>query len=275
MTDTWHPFSDAPSIPTFRYVTVDTTPPSGVAAVDWLITTGGDLWTVSILAPYILTPEPAPWSPPGNLRTASTVGSQFMLCVDNAGQLWQRKGPQNWGQVLPSQDPLAPQTPALDAFDRGGGDKWVILRNGEFWIHSAVGPVQFEWEAQDTPVPLRKLVYSPHTTWLWALPMDESQGLWWKVGLNGTWTGGSSSPAGAIRDIAIDRRGGAGTLWIVAADGGVWTTTDGSNLARMPGENFVSVAPSRRTFAGPSAEPNYQAKGIKNDGTRWSLIRTP
>lgn len=131
------------------------------------------------------------------------------------------------------------------------GTVWVVRHDGAMW-QTRDGKT---FEERTILLPVGRLAGLNNGD-LWGLSTHNQpvlirrrpDGLVWDPaagGHNKTWV-----------DISISTEG---VVWLVASDGTMWTTTDGTGFLSVPGDNFVAV----------SAGGFEVAWAVKKDGTLW------
>ena len=150
-------------------------------------------------------------------------------CATSSGFLWHRRNDGTWKKVPPK---LAQPLVDVTVFN---GTVWVARADGAVWMTS-----NGENFVEKTALVGFKRLAGNNRSQLWGIATEGS--LWWRGNV------GASNEAWFLaegigttmkwEDVSISYDG---TVWLVAADGTVWHTTDGIGYLRIPGEGFISI----------------------------------
>jgi hypothetical protein len=169
--------------------------------------------------------------------------------VTTHGVLWWRLADGSWHQVPPTSDkkPLTEVTVHR-------GTVWVVAEGSRMW-RTKDGKT-FEYQAVFASF---ARLSGRNNGEMWGLTTD---GWLWHQDTNGVWWNAEGGKDKFWVDVSVSYEG---TVWLVARDGTVWTTTDGTAFLKRPGEGFSRIAAGR-----------YEVVwAVKADGTLWLWQQKP
>jgi Tectonin domain len=212
-------------------------------AAVWLTARDDTFWVFDNPSQPSVNPRQEP--NPDRLGRIAAASNDDVWCISVDGALWRRGADGTWIQASTQHhltDVVEDVTVAAD------NTVWIAARDGTIWT-TQDGATFTERTAI---VGFKRLAAGPHGE-LWGISADASL---WRMTPNGWFlTNGRD-----MEDVSVSFEG---TIWLVARDGTVLTTTDGNDFLRMGSEGgFVSLS------AG-------QPDGIyatKADGTFWTWI---
>jgi hypothetical protein len=224
-------------------VDLDDGPPHDV----WLVAADGTLWRLTKGgAPFPVNKEPSP----ADVQRVTAALDNTVWAVA-AGELHYRKRPSDaWSKV-----PRASEPPFVDVTIMNGA-AWVAGENGTVWM-TRDGRT-FEWRG--SIIGFKRLAGSGGGDGqLWGIAARGTDGsLWYRTpGGDATWYQADGiGRTTTWRDVSVSYEG---TVWLVATDGTVWSTADGTAYHQVPGEGFASIAAGRFE----------NIWGVKTDGSLW------
>ncbi|QKG19994.1 hypothetical protein ACTIVE_1630 [Actinomadura verrucosospora] len=221
----------------------------------WVAGDGG-LYRTTLVGLTVVEQVPSP----GDLTRVAVSPDQSVWCADREGRAWTMHGDYNWSRV-----PVLPNDFVVDVDVAGDQSVWLLTRNGRYYVKR---------NDASTPQLVPLFITISGVTGV-AQPdfndPEHSAGTAWATTdfggpgrlmiSNGVWEPDSSTFQG-ITDLS---KGSASSenLWMVMADGSIWTTKDGQTRLRM-GDLGASIA--TRVAADYT---NIVAYAVSSDGRAW------
>jgi hypothetical protein len=173
--------------------------------------------------------------------------------LTSQGVLWWRLRDGRWNQVPPTSD----NSPLREVTVHKGA-VWVTAENGRMW--RTTDGKTFEYQA--VLVSFKALAGRNHGE-LWGITGAGVDGWLWHQDTNGIWWDAKGGKDKSWIDLSVSYDG---AVWLVASDGTVWKTTDGTGFIRIPGDGFSRIAATRY---------GDSAWAVKTDGTLWLWAEQP
>jgi hypothetical protein len=209
----------------------------------WLAAKDGTLWQHGggPFPPRFAGQEPSP----GSVTGLAVALDDALWAVTDHRALWRRGADGSWSNI-PVPHGIEP---IVDVTVHQGA-VWIVRDDGATW-RTADGQT-----FQDTSsiIPFKRLA-GRNAGDLWGLSLHTSANLFHQTP-DGIWRPVEGGQDKSWADVSVSVEG---TVWLVAEDGTVWTTPDGTVFLKMDGEGFSRISAAR--FEAPWA--------VKADGTLW------
>lgn len=210
----------------------------------WLAAQDGTLWALRVDPIRVVLWFAGKVASPGHIVRLSLTLDDTLFAVDESGALWSKSAEDRWARVSVQ----AGIEPIKDvAFQ--GGDILVTRRDGASWRTSD----GTRWRDMSNFMPVESYACRDGGD----LFCIDQQGILWRQEGGAIWTPETNRPTPSPWvDISVSFEG---TIWLVASDGSMWTTSDMIAYLQITGDNFYRVTAGRYEIVW----------AIKKDGTVW------
>jgi hypothetical protein len=166
----------------------------------------------------------------GFRRVAVSPDGSVLWGVGTNGTVWWSKIPNQWTR-LDATSILG--SPVEDVVINHDNWLWVVTTRGGVWsLHDGV---HFEWHA--TWLRFKRLAFGRGNQ-LWGI---DSDGALWQQDRNLAPDNWYQTNGAGMEDLTVSN---TGEVWLVGANGTVWTTRDGQTFAQTAAQGFLSVSAS-------------------------------